>query len=275
MIELPEAMCLAQQLADAVCGKQIKCTIAGRSPHKFAWFHGDPQGYHHMLGGKTIEQTAGVGGMVEMKAGDAALLFYDGVRLRYHGANEPRPRKHQLLIEFDDDTALSASVQMYGGLLCFYEGALDNPYYQVAQERPSPLTGQFDRGYFQSLLSGNGVDKLSAKAFLATGQRIPGLGNGVLQDILYLAGVHPKQKIGNLSAAELERLFVSVKDTLAEMTARGGRDTETDLYGRKGGYVTRMSKNSVGSTCPACGNTIEKAAYMGGSIYFCAGCQPL
>lgn|GEM_PF-2077218 len=30
------------------------------------------------------------------------------------------------------------------------------------------------------------------KAFLATEQRIPGLGNGVLQDILWTARIHPK-----------------------------------------------------------------------------------
>jgi formamidopyrimidine-DNA glycosylase len=58
------------------------------------------------------------------------------------------------------------------------------------------------------------------------------------------------------------------------MTAKGGRDVQLDLYGHPGGYVTKLSKNTVGKPCPACGARIEKAAYLGGSIYFCPRCQP-
>jgi formamidopyrimidine-DNA glycosylase len=59
------------------------------------------------------------------------------------------------------------------------------------------------------------------------------------------------------------------------MAAEGGRDTETDLYGQPGGYKTVLSKNTAGTACPKCGTMIIKEAYMGGSIYYCAGCQPL
>ena len=52
-----------------------------------------------------------------------------------------------------------------------------------------------------------GYRKKSAKALLATDQMIPGLGNGVLQDILYLARVHPKTKIAVLSPGEKGRAF--------------------------------------------------------------------
>jgi formamidopyrimidine-DNA glycosylase len=91
------------------------------------------------------------------------------------------------------------------------------------------------------------VQKLSAKAFLATEQRIPGLGNGVLQDILWYANIHPKRKISTLSAEQKHKLFRSVKTILAEMTELGGRDTERDLFGCNGGYITRLSKKTVGS----------------------------
>jgi len=45
-------------------------------------------------------------------AEDAILLFNDGVALRFFDKNEKRPDKHQLLLEFEDDTYLLASVQM-------------------------------------------------------------------------------------------------------------------------------------------------------------------
>ncbi len=273
MIELPEALTLARQINSAICGKKITNVVAAHSPHKFAWYHGDPQNYHDLLGGKTIERANGYGGMVEIMAGTAILLIGDGVGLRYHAPNEKRPKKHQLLMEFDDGSAISATVQMYGGLWCFLAGEFDNQYYKAAKEKPSPFTDDFSEEYFSQLISPQDVQKLSAKAFLATEQRIPGLGNGVLQDILWHAGIHPKRKINTLSGESKGLMFRSIKTVLKDMTEHGGRDTEKDLFGHKGGYETRMSKNKAGYPCPVCGWFIKKESYMGGSIYCCEKCQ--
>jgi len=211
--------------------------------------------------------------MVEIRIGDAVALFSDGTVLRFHPRDEQRPQKHQLLIEFEDGTAISASVQMYGGLWCFRDGEFQNPYYDAARCKPSPLSDEFDMAYFDRLITSSDAQKLSAKAFLATEQRIPGLGNGVLQDILYKAGIHPKRRIGTLADNERNTLFHSVKSTLKEMTEQRGRDTTRDLFGRPGGYRTRLSQNTLDKPCPICGGTIVKQPYMGGSIYFCDGCQ--
>lgn len=96
---------------------------------------------------------------------------------------------------------------MYGGLLCFNAGELDNKYYQTAQEKPSPLSGAFSQDYFNKMASDPLAQKLRVKAFLATEQRIPGLGNGVLQDILFNAKVHPKTKIAAHSGTDREMLL--------------------------------------------------------------------
>jgi len=272
VLELPEAANLAKQITETMIGKKIAKVTAGISEHKFAWYHGDPADYDPLLSGKTIDTAVPQGGMIEIHAGDAMLLFCDFVSLKYNRQGEQLPRKHQMLIEFDDDTSLSASVGMYGGLWCFREGEFDSKYYDIAKERPSPLTDEFDTAYFERLISSPEVQKLSAKAFLATEQRIPGLGNGVLQDILYNAKIHPKRKIETLNLDERKTLFNSVKATLKEMVELGGRDTEKNLFGEPGGYITKLSKNSLGKPCPVCGNNIIKQAYMGG-IYFCAGCQ--
>ncbi len=273
MIEIPEAESLSRQLTETVSGKRIAGVVAGLSPHKFAWYHGDPKDYDALLRGKTINSAVAVGGMVEIRAGDAIMLFTDGVALKFHTRDEPRPRKHQLLVEFEDGTALSSSVQMYGSLWCFREGEFENHYYDAARSKPSPLSDEFDMAYFDRLINTEEVQKLSAKAFLATEQRIPGLGNGVLQDILYNARIHPKRRIDTLTDDEREALFQSMKSTLKEMTVQGGRDTMKDLFGRLGGYSTKLSQNTVDKPCPVCGGTIVKQAYMGGSIYFCGGCQ--
>ena len=273
MIELPEAVSMARQFNETMQGKKIKGVIAGYSPHKFAWYHGDPADYDARLRGKALGAAVSRGGMVALSADDYLLLFADGVALRYHAKDEKRPVKHQLLVEFEGGDALVASVQMYGGMWCFREGEFDSPYYQVACEKSSPLSDEFNGEYFGSLVSSPEVQKLSAKAFLATEQRVPGLGNGVLQDILYNAGIHPKRRVETLSVDEIEKLCGSVKSTLGQMAAQGGRDTEKDLFGEPGGYRTKLSRNTLGQPCPQCGGRIVKQAYMGGSVYFCTGCQ--
>lgn len=275
MIELPEAIEISRQLGESIHGKKITNVTAAQSPHKFAWYHGDPVLYHELLTGKTIGVARGVGSMVEIKAEDAVILFSEGVAVRYHGETEKRPLKHQLLIEFDDYSALSGSIQMYGGLFCFRQGEFDNQYYSVAQEKISPLSEQFDQAYFESIVSDPQNSGLSGKALLATEQRIPGLGNGVLQDILFNASIHPKRKVKTFTEQDKSNLFNSVKNTLAEMTFQGGRDTEKDLFGCYGGYKTKLSKNTSGKPCSVCGEIIKREAYLGGSIYFCPVCQKL
>jgi formamidopyrimidine-DNA glycosylase len=273
MLEIPEACILAQQLNETVSGKRIIKVMANSTPHKMAFYYEDPQAYPDLLSGEQIDKAVAYGGLVEIRAGKKIILMGDGVGLRYHEMGAQRPLKHQLLLEFNDGSALSAKVQMYGGIWCFPEGKFDNFYYKVAREKPSPLTEEFDRDYFERLIASPEAQKLSVKAFLATEQRIPGLGNGVLQDIVWQVKIHPKRKVRTLTQIEKDNLFAAVKKTLQLMAEKGGRDTEKDLFGRSGSYKTVMSKNHAGEPCPVCGTKIVKQAYMGGSIYFCFGCQ--
>jgi formamidopyrimidine-DNA glycosylase len=273
MIELPEAVVIAQQITQTLGGKRITQAVANTSPHKFAWYTGDPAEYNDRLAGKVVVSAEAVAGNIEIHADDMVLSV--SAPIRYHVAGEKRPKKHQLLVEFEDGTAISSSAQMWGGFFCFPVGTKSGfPDADLARERSSPLSAAFNRAYFEGLFDAE-TPVLSAKAFLATKQRIPGLGNGVLQDILWTARIHPKRKMAGLSGEEINRMFMAVKSVLGEMTAKGGRDTERDLFGNPGGYVTILSKNTVGKPCPACGSVIKKEPYMGGSIYVCEGCQKL
>lgn len=272
MIEIPEAYVLARQIEEKLAGKRVKSVLANHSPHKFAWYHDDPANYDDLLRDKQLQSAIARGGLVEILLEDTRIVLGDGVAVRFISAAQKRPAKHQLLVEFADGSALVATVQMYGGMWCFREGEFNNPYYQIACTKPSPLSKEFDAVYFAGLLDEKGRKK-SAKAFLATEQRIPGLGNGVLQDILYQANIHPRRGMASVTNPELETLFLAVKSTLRQMTEQGGRDTEKDLFGQPGGYGTILSKNTVNTPCPRCGELIRKEAYMGGSVYYCSLCQ--
>ena len=273
MIELPEAVVLAKQIDANLAGKEIRKVVAAHTPHKFAWYTGDPQKYNDLLQGKTIHQAVNRGGLVEIKAGDVSVCMGDGANLRFFRKSEKLPEKHQLWIEFEDGTTLVGTVQMYAGFYVYSDGTqIDNKYYLVAGEKPSPLSSAFNMAYFESLFD-NESGKLSLKAFLATEQRIPGLGNGVLQDILFNSEMHPKKKVNTISSEKKEVLFNSLNETLFKMVAGGGRDTEKDLFGESGRYRTLMCKNNLDNPCPRCRGKITKEAYMGGSVYYCPNCQ--
>lgn len=274
MLELPEAIVISEQLRSEVMGAEVTRVVANSSPHKFAWFYDDPSLYAARLTGLKVTDVKPLSGQVEIHFGEMRLALSDGVNIRLYTKDDKLPLKHQLLIEFDTEKILVFTVQMYGGLMAFEAGENQNPYYLVAGMKPSPLSEIFDYEYFDKMLS-DAKQTLSLKAFLATEQRIPGLGNGVLQDILYHAGMHPKMKIGAMSPNQKEVLYSSVKSTLREMTSLGGRNTEKDIYGITCGYPTRLSSLTQNEPCHRCGDIIHKESYLGGSIYFCATCQPL
>lgn len=275
MIEIPESFTIAKQLNQMIKGKTIQNIITNHSPHKFAFFFGDPALYSILLTGKTIDSVEAYAGLVELSAADTKLVLGDGVNIRYFEKGTSLPKKHQLCVTFEDDSSIVCTVQMYGGMWAFNEGENDdNFYYTVAKEKPSPLSEEFNQAYFQKILQ-NAKQTISAKALLATEQRIPGLGNGTLQDILFRSRIHPKTKLQALSSDDIENLYYSVKNTLLEMTEKGGRNTEKDIFGNPGAYQTILSKNTLKSPCPVCGNTITREAFLGGNIYFCSQCQEL
>ena len=125
MIEAPEARILCRQLNETVRGKKITDVYTQFSPHKFAWFTGSSEVYAEQLSGKTIDHAQSQGGMVEITIGDKVLILTDGVNLRYLAPGSKLPAKHQLLIAFEDESCLVASVRMYGGLMCYDKDAAD------------------------------------------------------------------------------------------------------------------------------------------------------
>ncbi|NLI53165.1 MAG: endonuclease VIII [Clostridiales bacterium] len=273
MLELPETITIGTQIKKTLSGKTVLRVLPPTKPHKFTWFGGDPADFDSRMRGSRVVAGNGFGSNAEFVLDNGLFLnFSDGASPRLYESVAATPKDYQLLIEFSDGAALAVSVAMYGGIV-LHDSAYDNPYYTASRSAVSPLSGDF-AAHFERIFS-ESKPTLSAKAFLATEQRFPGLGNGALQDILLNAGIHPKRKIGTLSEAERARLLDAVISTLQEMTARGGRDTEKDLFGKPGGYRTKLSKNTLATGCPHCGGPIVKEAYMGGAVYFCPACQPL
>ena len=152
MIEIPEAANLAQEMRTSLVGRRIVRAAAAASPHRFAFYYGDPAQYAPQLEGRRIDGASSFGGFAQLHIGQTRLAVSDGANLRLYGPGEKHPAKHQLHIELDDGYSLLFTIQMYGGIWVFPEGGMrDNEYLQGARAKPSPLSEAFDEAYFDSL----------------------------------------------------------------------------------------------------------------------------
>jgi formamidopyrimidine-DNA glycosylase len=275
MIELPEARAIAKDLQEAVLGKTIIDVSGNYTDHKFTFYYQNPHEYKSFLRGKKITKINMRNYYIELEIEDYTLTMRDGANIRYYAAEQPMPKKSKLLLLFTDGSFINITVAMYAFIAVFRQDVgMDDKYYNKELNGIGVLDEKYTFTYFKSLINDT-TKKLSAKAFLATQQRILGIGNGVVQDILFNAKIHPKKKINVLSSPQLERLYNSSKDTVAAMVEQGGRDTEKDIYGEYGRYKTILSSKSYkNGKCPICQQAFKKENYLGGSIYYCEECQP-
>jgi formamidopyrimidine-DNA glycosylase len=279
MMELPEFHVVGRQIDETLTGKEIERVVANFTPRKWAWFNGDPASYNGRLSGKTIGGAVGKDSHIDITFEGSCLSITPP--LRYHEDGKDIPKKHQMLLEFSDGSVVSSAIQMWGSYN-LYEGeepADDHPgdMYELRRNdwKPSPLTEDFTKTYFEDLINDEETQKTSVKGMLATKQRIPGVGNGVIQDILWTARLHPRFSVKDLTTDEIDALYKALRGVLGEMTEKGGRDTERDLFWKFGGYRTILSKNTMNDPCPSCGGKIERRSYLGGNVYFCGDCQKL
>jgi len=170
MIELPETYVLAEQINKTLTGKTIVKVAANTHPHAFAWYTGDPKEYHKKLKNKKITNANPgtgytCGGNTEIVCDDMLLVI--STPIKYYAPGGKLPKSHQLLIEFDDRSYMSCTVQMWDAMFCYPAEENGIPENLTVHKCPDPLTSGFDKAYFDALW--NGVrPTLSVKAFLAT-----------------------------------------------------------------------------------------------------------
>jgi formamidopyrimidine-DNA glycosylase len=276
MIELPEAITIARQIEKELKGKQIASGVRGSSPHKFA-FTGkySNEEFAVIVKDKIMGASHADGWIIltDLEPDYVLSLGCGGERILYHTNEKTLPKKHQLLLNFQDGTCLTITVSGWGEVRLIKQSELpDHPH--IKKDAINPLSNAFTFDFFNSLFDAIPENShVSAKYFIITKPCIWGVGNGCLQDILYRARIHPKRLMVSLSADERQALYKAIRQTLAEMVELGGRDSEFDLYNQPGGFQRILHGEAVGRPCSECGTPIEKTQYLGGAVYFCPSCQ--
>lgn len=285
-MNIATAVITAKQIQASLNGKKIVDVVANQNPHTFVWFALDPsQAYQndavadqypkYLIGKKIHDCRVNLGGYGLydfIYLGKKALM--SDIVPRYLLPSQKLPKKHQLLLIFDDHSRLCFGASLGGALFLFDvdENGLPRNY---KNEFPSILSKSFSSKFFIDLIKKTELRSMSVKQFLVTKNRIPGLDNSILQEILWEAEVNPMSKMVNLNEDEYLRIFDALKRVSNQIIQAGGKDIDKDIYGNVGAYVTKASRNTVGTPCARCSGTIVKKAYLGGSVYYCSDCQVL
>jgi formamidopyrimidine-DNA glycosylase len=275
MFELPELVTLAKQIDETIQGKTIREGCLGNSPHKFVWYNRKPEEFTLLTRGKTIGEAYARGRwlFIPLEPGYILALGECGGKILYHPAGMKLPEKYHLALTFEDNSALTTLTQMWGAME-LYEAGLEKERKYVKDMRTTPIDPEFTFDHFSALIDEllRG-EKRSVKSLLTQDQLIPGLGNAIAQDIMFHAHLHPRHSLADLNSGQRRDLYTAITDTLRAIIERGGRNDETDLFGKPGGYVRLMNSAAAGKPCPECGRMVEKMQYLGGACYFCPKCQ--
>ena len=100
--------------------------------------------------------------------------------------------------------------------------------------------------------------RTALKARLLDQHRVAGLGNLLVDEILWRTGLDPAREAGSLTSAEQERLAQGIRSTVAELAERGGSHTG-DLH----------EARVRGGLCPHDGEPLDRRTIGGRTTYSC------
>ena len=275
MFELPEYTTFSRQMNLTLTGKTIQQGTLGNSPHKFVWYNRTQAEFEQLTRSKRVgaARVRGRWLTMELQPDYVLLLGECGGKVLYHTPGTSLPEKYHLLLTFTDDSSLTVMTAMWGAMELFEAGQEQQRQY-VKGMRTTPVDPEFTFDYFSGLIDELLLgEKRSVKSLLTQDQLIPGLGNAIAQDIMFYAHLHPRRSLSDLSSGQRRDLYSAITDTVREIVDKGGRNDETDLFGKPGGYIRLMDSHAAGKPCPECGRTVEKMQYLGGACYFCPKCQ--
>jgi formamidopyrimidine-DNA glycosylase len=188
----------------------------------------------------------------------------------YHKPGEPLPEKHQVAFRFADGSALSLRFWWFG----YVHGATDDSlagHQMTASLGLDPLSKkEFPCEAFLKLLDAR---RGGIKSFLLDQKHIAGIGNVYVQDILFMARLHPARKIPDITPDERRALHGAIIEHLAAATKARGLRYEKDLSGRSGAFDGFLVAYREGSPCPECGAEIQKIRTGSTASYICPECQ--
>ena len=112
------------------------------------------------------------------------------------------------------------------------------------------------------------------KRALTDPQLFSGIGNAYSDEILFAAQLSPTALTKKLTASEIERLFIAVRDQLIKWTERLRIDAGDKFPEKVTAFRPEMAVHGrYKQACPRCGGKIQRIRYAANETNYCPTCQ--
>ena len=138
---------------------------------------------------------------------------------------------------------------------------------------PEPLSEDFNGGW---LYRRSRKRTQAIKNFIMDSHNVVGVGNIYASESLFLAGINPKRKAGNVSLERYERLVKAIKKILKQSIKQGGTTLRDFLNsdGRPGYFQQQLNVyGKTGQSCKQCNSIIKEIKLGQRSTFYCTVCQ--
>ncbi|HEY7885344.1 MAG TPA: bifunctional DNA-formamidopyrimidine glycosylase/DNA-(apurinic or apyrimidinic site) lyase [Cellvibrionaceae bacterium] len=143
----------------------------------------------------------------------------------------------------------------------------------LAHLGPEPLTDDFNGAL---LFQKSRKRKQSVKTFIMDSRIVVGVGNIYANEALFMTGIKPIRKAGNLTRQNCESLAAKIKFVLARSITQGGT-TLRDFVGGDGkpGYFQQqlLVYGRAGEPCRQCQKPLKEVRLAQRSTVYCTACQ--
>lgn len=138
---------------------------------------------------------------------------------------------------------------------------------------PEPLSADFDAELLKNRIKN---DSRSIKLVLTDQKVVAGIGNAYVSEILYKSGVHPRATAMFLPMESVERIVAATKSILDQAinvcVTECKKCPSMHVFERESRKHLQVFLKE-GSSCPLCGDTIQKVNIAARASYFCPTCQ--
>ena len=216
----------------------------------------DPEEVRAELGGLRIEGTDRIGKLlllvtdgppIGLRFGMTGRLIVDdaaSIETLEYGSTRDDPAWDRTVLTFDTGSLRVRDPRRLGGLEVDPDTSLLGPDAAsiTAEQLGDALTGS----------------RAALKSRLLDQRRLAGLGNLLVDESLWRAGLDPARPAGEVSSAEVARLADTIVTTVSDLSARGGSHTG-DL----------QPARERGASCPRDGTALERRTIGGRTTYSC------
>lgn len=221
-----------------------------------------PQALGRALKGQAFTEPARLGKwLLAHTDGSPTLLLHFGMtgELHWCSGTAARHQHDRVVFQLPDGEIRYRDMRKLQGLRI----ARDDTEVQqiISDEGPDAL--RFDHDDLASLLSGS---RKQLKSLLTDQSAIAGLGNLLVDEILWQTRLHPAYRAKDIDADSTRRLYGQMRRILSESVTAGCVPPEP-------AWLTG-SRDALPAPCPRCGGWLSRERRGGRSTVLCPHCQP-